>query len=152
MFVRPAVKNDYEKVEALMRQVNDLHVAWRPDVYKDAPIILPEAEFLNSLGQGHILVAENASEIVGVAIFVERKVSGNIKVEKKTLFVDTMAVLEGHRGQGIGHALFDALETIAREKDCEGIELQVNARNQKAMEMYKGYGFQEKSINMEFYF
>lgn len=35
------------------------------------------------------------------------------------------------------------------EKNMDGIELQVNARNRAAYEMYKKYGFTEKSINME---
>lgn len=30
-----------------------------------------------------------------------------------------------------------------------GIELRVNAKNKKAYEMYKDYGFSEKSINMK---
>ena len=35
------------------------------------------------------------------------------------------------------------------EKNLDGIELQVNAKNNAAYEMYKKYGFTEKSINME---
>lgn len=35
------------------------------------------------------------------------------------------------------------------EKNMDGIELQVNARNVTAYEMYKKCGFTEKSINME---
>ena len=32
---------------------------------------------------------------------------------------------------------------------CDTIELQVNAKNKRAYEMYRNYGFTEKSINME---
>ena len=32
---------------------------------------------------------------------------------------------------------------------ADGIEVQVNAKNHDAYEMYKNYGFTEKSINME---
>ena len=38
---------------------------------------------------------------------------------------------------------------IKEAKKLDGIELQVNARNTMAYEMYKKYGFTEKSINME---
>lgn len=34
-------------------------------------------------------------------------------------------------------------------KKLGGIELQVNAKNKAAYEMYCNYGFTEKSINME---
>lgn len=92
-------------------------------------------------------------KVIGIAFFKERIIpDGGKQVPKKTLFVDTMAVLEGYRGKGVGHALFDELKKIAKEKGCAGIELQVNARNENAMKMYQGYGFTEKSINMELYF
>ena len=41
------------------------------------------------------------------------------------------------------------LKNLKKEKNLDGIELQVNARNSAAYEMYKKYGFTEKSINME---
>ena len=56
---------------------------------------------------------------------------------------------EKYRGKGIGHKMFEFLKTMKVEKNMDGIELQVNARNRAAYEMYKKYGFTEKSINME---
>lgn len=41
------------------------------------------------------------------------------------------------------------LKDLKKEKHFDGIELQVNAKNVAAYEMYKKYGFTEKSINME---
>ena len=60
-----------------------------------------------------------------------------------------MAVDEKYRGLGVGHKMFELLKTKKIEKNMDGIELQVNARNRAAYEMYKKYGFTEKSINME---
>ena len=71
------------------------------------------------------------------------------KHDRKVLFIDSMAVDENHRGQGIGHQLFDYVRTIYKEEHYDGLELHVNAKNAAAMEMYKKYGFTEKSINME---
>ena len=45
--------------------------------------------------------------------------------------------------------MFDFLKQLKVEKNLDGIELQVNAKNSTAYEMYKNYGFTEKSINME---
>jgi len=50
---------------------------------------------------------------------------------------------------GIGHHFFEMLKNLKKEKHFDGIELQVNAKNVAAYEMYKKYGFTEKSINME---
>ena len=50
---------------------------------------------------------------------------------------------------GIGHHFFEMLKDLKKEKHFDGIELQVNAKNVAAYEMYKKCGFTEKSINME---
>ena len=60
-----------------------------------------------------------------------------------------MAIDEGYRGKGIGHKMFEFLKVVKTEKNMDGIELQVNARNVMAYEMYKKCGFTEKSINLE---
>ena len=52
-------------------------------------------------------------------------------------------------GLGIGHALFDYVKAMAKEKHIAAIELSVNAKNTDAMAMYRKYGFREKSITME---
>lgn len=70
-------------------------------------------------------------------------------VTRDLIFIDTMAIDENYRGMGIGHKMFDFIKAIKKEKNLDGLELQVNARNRAAYEMYKKYGFTEKSINME---
>ena len=47
------------------------------------------------------------------------------------------------------HLFFDKVMAIKEEEGLDGIELQVNARNAAAREMYRKCGFTEKSINME---
>ena len=68
---------------------------------------------------------------------------------RDVIYIDTMAVDENYRGMGIGHHFFEMLKYLKKEKHFDGIELQVNAKNVAAYEMYKKYGFTEKSINME---
>ena len=45
--------------------------------------------------------------------------------------------------------IFEKVKEIKAEKNLDGIELQVNAKNKAAYEMYCNYGFTEKSIHME---
>lgn len=68
---------------------------------------------------------------------------------KDVLFISTMAVDEKYRGKGIGHLFFEKVKRLKQEKGYDTIELQVNAKNRLAYEMYRKYGFTEKSINME---
>ena len=44
---------------------------------------------------------------------------------------------------------FEQVKKKKEKKNLDGIELQVNAKNKAAYEMYCNYGFTEKSINME---
>ena len=71
------------------------------------------------------------------------------QVTRDTIFIDSMAVDEKYRGKGIGHRFFDFLKELKNQKGYDGIELQVNAKNEAAYNMYSAYGFTNKSINME---
>ena len=71
------------------------------------------------------------------------------QVTRDIIFVDSMAVDKNYRGKGIGHAFFDFLKDLKNQKGYDGIELQVNAKNEAAYKMYSDYGFTNKSITME---
>ena len=98
---------------------------------------------------GSWYIAETDGIVVGVLEVFKRHVEGPAQVTKDVLFVSTMAVDEAYRGKGIGHQFFDKVKQLKAEKGCDTIELQVNAKNKMAYEMYRNYGFTEKSINME---
>ncbi len=148
--IRLATEGDYASVERIMKQVHAMHVGWRPDIYKDIEPILPRNIYLEHLERQQVLVADLDGETVGLVICLERHISGGPVQERKVLYVDSMAVEERYRGQGIGHKLFDHVRGLCREKKYDGLELQVNARNAEARAMYEKYGFTEKSVNMEF--
>ena len=147
--IRLAQPQDYEAVENIMKQVQNLHIEWRPDIYKACDIVMSYDEFLDLIKEETLLVAEYEQEVVGLLAFVYRHVGSDKQVKRTVLFIDAMAVDEKYRRCGIGHLLFDEVKRIAKEKQVDGIELQVNAKNEKAKAMYEGYGFTEKSINME---
>ena len=148
--MRIASINDYESVIKIISQVQDMHVEWRPDIYKyNNNLILKEA-FEKMVETNTFFVAENANEkIVGVLEIAFRHVETPAHVTRDIIFIDTMAVDEKYRGLGVGHKMFEFLKTMKSEKNMDGIELQVNAKNRAAYEMYQKYGFTEKSINME---
>lgn len=147
--IRFARMGDYEAVEGIMMQVQELHIEWRSDIYKKCDVVFAYEEFLEAVGTETLLVAEMEERVVGILLFVYRHIGSDKQVKRNVLFIDAMAVDEVYRGKGIGHQLFDEVKKIAKEKNMDGIELQVNARNTQAKAMYESYGFTEKSINME---
>lgn len=149
VIVRLPRLQDYERVSQIMDQVQQLHVEWRPDVYKPASPLITMDMFEAILKDGNWYVAEADGVVVGVLELMKRHVESPAQVMKDVLFISTMAVDEKYRGKGIGHLFFEKVKQLKQEKGYDTIELQVNAKNRLAYEMYRKYGFTEKSINME---
>ena len=149
VIVRLPRLQDYERVSKIMDQVQQLHVEWRPDVYKPASPLITMDMFEAILKDENWYVAEADGVVVGVLELMKRHVESPAQVMKDVLFISTMAVDEKYRGKGIGHLFFEKMKRLKQEKGYDTIELQVNAKNRLAYEMYRKYGFTEKSINME---
>ena len=149
VIVRLPRLQDYERISKIMDQVQQLHVEWRPDVYKPASPLITMDMFEAILKDENWYVAEADGVVVGVLELMKRHVESPAQVMKDVLFISTMAVDEKYRGKGIGHLFFEKVKRLKQEKGYDTIELQVNAKNRLAYEMYRKYGFTEKSINME---
>ena len=126
-----------------------MHVDWRPDIYQPCErLISPEG--LETPAEGTAFyVAEAGGQVVGILELVVRRIQSPAHVSRRILFIEAMAVDEAYRGNGIGHQFFETVKQLREENGLDGIELQVNAKNKAAYEMYLKYGFTEKSIQME---
>ena len=149
ILVRPARAEDYPAVEAIMRQVQELHVQMRPDIYRPCVCVLPEELFLELVAQNLFFVAEAEGQVVGVLSVQYRHVGNPLQVERDIVVADSVGVDEPWRGRGVGRAMLEFLRRLRDEKGLDGIELQVNARNAAAIAMYEACGFTPKSVNME---
>lgn len=149
MLIRFANKEDYEEVERIAEQVQKMHIEWRPDIYTFEKKIFPYEIFEQLIDNKMVIVATDEEKVVGILMYLVNKVDFDNHVNRTFYKVDAVAVDEGHRGQGIGHKLFDYLKDIAKDNNIDAIELQVNAENKAAKSMYEKYGFTDKSINME---
>lgn len=147
--IRFAKETDYGAVMKIMSQVQNMHVQWRPDIYKYNDKLFTKEIFETIVKGDTFFVAESNNIVVGVLEISFRHIESPAHVTRDVIFIDTMAIDEEYRGKGIGHKMFEFLKVMKTEKSMDGIELQVNARNIAAYEMYKRYGFTEKSINME---
>lgn len=147
--IRNAEEKDWAAVTALMSRVQEMHVAWRPDIYKPNPEMIPQAVFAKILESGTCYVAQAGEQVAGVMLVAFCHGGNASHVERDVLYIDSMAVEEGYRGRGIGHAFFETARQLCREKGMQSIELQVLAENQAACAMYRSCGFTDKAIKME---
>ena len=147
--IRNAQIEDYPAVRYIFNQVQTLHVEWRPDIYKPNEDLLPPDTFQKLVEGKNFYVAEVNGTVVGILELLFRHIESPAHVTRNIVFIDSMAVDEAYRGMGVGHRFFEKVKEIKEQNHLDGIELQVNAKNKAAYEMYAHYGFTEKSINME---
>jgi GNAT superfamily N-acetyltransferase len=132
-----------------MKQVQQMHIDWRPDIYKYNETVLSLEIYKQAVNERTFFVAEYDGNVAGILFIIYRHIENPNQVTRNIIFVDSMAVDEKYRGKGIGHAFFDFLKNLKNERGYDGIELQVNAKNKAAYKIYSDYGFTNKSINME---
>jgi putative acetyltransferase len=91
-------------------------------------------------GRGAYLVASLGGAIVGHGLLEPLPLAVTAHVVRLTL-----AVHEGHQGQGIGRALMSELLDWARASPrVEKVELQVRSSNERAVRLYQSLGFVEE--------
>lgn len=147
--ILPAELTDYPEIERIMMQVQNLHVGLRPDIYRRVETALPPEELREAIERETFFVAKSEGRLLGILQILYRSVRSPHQKERSVIFIEVMAVDEPYRGQGVGSAFFVFLKKLRREKGLDGIELQVNARNEQALAMYARCGFTPKSVNME---
>lgn len=114
-------------------------LASRPDEIADDAVRRMIVD-LEERGRGIYLVAERAGTIVGHALLEPLALAVTSHVVRVTL-----AVHEGHQGQGVGRALMNELLRWARsDPRVEKVELQVRSSNDRAVALYRSLGFVEE--------
>lgn len=140
MVIKFMTESDYDAVDRLMKQVHELHVLNRPDLYIPMEHPYSKEEFANLVQNENVsaLLAEEDNQVVGICFISMRTKTGMVK--KFTAYMDDLCVDAGYRGEGIGKALFLKVEQIVKEKGAERLDLMVWNFNDEAMRFYKSLG------------
>ncbi len=137
---------DLEKVNTLAKQVHDIHVAWRPDLYLRVEEVIQKEYFESLIENEEIFVAKLENEIVGyVTISMQEKNHHGLKF-RKYLKIDAICVDEKWREKGIGNALLNFAKDFGKKNGCTDLSLTVNRENEKAIKVYENFGMKVKSI------
>ena len=68
--IRPATIHDFPAAGAIMRQVQQLHIDWRPDIYKQCETVLPLEEFEQAVHDQTFYVAEYEGRVAGILFII----------------------------------------------------------------------------------
>ncbi len=92
-------------------------------------------DYAAKIRNGHTFVAEEG-KVVGLLVLF---------VEDDGLLLENVAVNPESQGEGIGRALLDHAESVARELGLPVVRLYTNAAMTRNIEMYKRRGYLEDS-------
>ncbi|MDM0459173.1 GNAT family N-acetyltransferase [Clostridium perfringens] len=152
--VRFADTGDYKVINEIIREVHDLHVKNRPDVYIETDKPLSEEEFKEILGDDRykvFLVQERESKEVVAFSLIQIIGPRNIPIltPVKTALIDTFCVKENYRKSGIGKFLFEYIVSFVKKEEVNTLQLVVWEFNKEAIKFYESLGMQKRNIRME---
>jgi ribosomal protein S18 acetylase RimI-like enzyme len=151
--IRAARHNDVEACFELFREVQEMHVAERPDLFK--PPALDDnfrrlvADAIDAEHKG-ILLAWHGERAVGILIyeFTRLDPTGVYLIDRPILWLESIGVTATYRGKGCGKAMLDLARRIAAEVGVEDLALEAWHFNDAARAWFERQGFQAHSMTM----
>jgi hemoglobin len=141
--VRRALKPDAAEVARLALEVQALHVAGRPDIFKPGGGELANeiADRIGSAGQLY-WVATLADQAIGYAYArVIDEPDSRWRFSARMVILDQMGVDARYRSRGVGERLWNAVREAAIAEGAERVILNVWSFNRDARRFYERLGF-----------
>ena len=140
---------DRADVNRLARQVHEMHVAWRPDLYTMPEELFPEELFTELVENRELYVAKVGSTVAGFAWVRMRRSEGVGLVPRKVMLVNQVCVDEALRNHGIGTQMIEEIRVLAKAFGCTELLLSVYPQNDAAVSFYQKCGFLIQNIHMQ---
>lgn len=75
---------DFNRVNELAKQVHELHVNWRPDLFLSVDDVISKEDFEKMIQDKEIFVAKIEDEIVGyITINIKEKINPSMRYRKQ---------------------------------------------------------------------
>lgn len=150
--LRQVKPGDVPGLVSLAGQVQQQHAEYYPDAFKipvDAGKVEKLFKRVITVADQDILVAADDGGVIGYLWYEMQRRRGNVfKWASTQLYVNHVCVDGGRRGEGIGEALFAALDRIARHGGYDGIVLDTWAANTRAHTFFERLGFTTLRLTM----
>ncbi len=149
--IRKANINDIQRIIDLLHQVNMVHHAIRPDLFKPHTTKYNEQELESMLNdESKPIFVYDDGMVLGYAFCQLTEIRGDQLLEDiKTLYIDDICVDEHSRGKHVGKALYDYVRDYALSIGCNNITLNVWEGNAPALSFYQNMGMQVQKTTME---
>ena len=119
------------------------HYNGRPDIFSNKSDEELKEDLINSIMNDNIMVLEDEDRIVGYIQYEIRE------KHAKTMWVDQLVIDKQCQKKGYGKLLLDKVIELAKQENCERIELECWTFNDNAVGMYNHIGFSEQRVKLE---
>lgn len=152
MNIREATVEDIKQMTKLLQQVANLHSNNRPDIFKEKEISDYDnwSKDLVEDDEKIVIIAEKEKIICGVMVCKVRIIENHVNLkDAKILSIAEICVDENYRKKGIGSNLIEEAKRIAKENNCNRLELNCWEFNEKARKFYNENGLLTQRRIME---
>ena len=151
--IRKAELSDIDDLQRLLLQVNNIHAAQRPDLFKTNGIKYSSDELSTIIidPDKPIFVATSTNGTILGYVFcvIELNDETSSLHQVKTLYIDDLCVDSDHRGEHIGSDLYNHAMKIAKETGCYRVTLHAWNFNESAFGFYEKIGMTSLVTTME---
>ncbi len=150
MNIRPFKSSDITELKQMCREFDEytenniLHEPLKTLVKNKEGLLDEEIEKYVQDKEMIILLAESDGKILG---FIGGKIKNyEHKVFDREGYIEDLFVREGNRGQNIARKLFDGLVEEFKKQGCNRLGIDAFVANEKALSIYRHWGFIDKTI------
>ena len=151
--IRQATEADFNQVGQIFAGEIKFHAKLLPDRFQIADPIMTRDWFNEIIGNANkvLLVADFDGALIGL-ILIDLRTSPDdpIFLPRRYAYLDEVAVVTAHRGQGVGRLLMAQAHEWIAEQGIKEIELNVWELNTGAIAFYDRLGYQPLRRGLRF--
>ena len=142
--IRKATLNDFDKgLLKVFIEGYRYHQNGRPDIFANLSDEELKKDLIQNFDRLTTLVILDDEKIVGyLSYIIKKRHTGKLDV-------DQLVILEEYRGKSLGKKLMEEAKKIAKENECDRIELNCWLFNENALNMYEHIGYNRQRIIYE---
>ena len=147
--IRKAIHNDIPAISELYREQFREMAKLIPDFIKEGDQSIEFLEKTISNDDSDILVYEKDGTVVGfILLQAKERPDFDFMIPGKYCYIMDIIVTEAHRNKGFGTALMNSAKDLAKEQNCNFVNLDVLVNNHGAIKLYEKLGFTPKAQEM----